>query len=70
MKPNKIQIVLDDDEGNGISPDMRFVEIENDLGKSIFIGRQYRRTDGYWIIEISNEDFEPKEEPNPCLNQG
>jgi len=56
MAIKAINIVLDPSDN---PQSMIFVEIENEKGKSINIGRSFQReSDGMWIIQIKQEDFD------------
>jgi len=54
MKPEKIKIVL---LPNETSPEMIFVEIEDENGYSLNIGKDYTDKGGYYCIEITKNDF-------------
>ena len=35
----------------------RFVEVENERGRSVDIGEWVHRPDGYWALRISSDEF-------------
>jgi hypothetical protein len=35
----------------------RFVEVENQLGRSVDVGEWIHRPDGYWVLRISPSDI-------------
>ncbi len=37
---------------NGPGPDCGIVEVENDEGKSVNIGKWFQRSDGYWVLRV------------------
>lgn len=52
-----INIVFDGPPGHESG---RFVEVENDSGKSISIGEWIDRKDGYWALRIPKPDNKEK----------
>jgi len=50
-----IDIVFDGPPGHQSG---RFVEVENDKGKSIELGTWVKRDDGFWALRIKREDRE------------
>lgn len=51
------------------STESLFVEVEDEHGRSVSIGEWVKRPDGYSVLRITPEAFEP-EDPTPYCSSG
>jgi hypothetical protein len=50
-----IDIVLADDPDSAL---MKFVEVEDENGRSVEVGEFFQREDGYWVLLLMPRDME------------